>query len=716
MKPSRNVTKKEVVTAAKNDAINFLNARFSILARVGEAVEKNLTRLVLRNRIFDLLLHRPLRVEKILLNPRLSDVLNGELIAIKAKIEAHTKPPTRRQPYKILCFTPGGYLQLIFFKTFPGQMEKLPIGREVAILGHLQRSLIENQITHPLKIIEANKIDELPKENVVYPLVAGVSNELVRKKIADIVGTILGLSLPECINEKILRSHNWPSLPAALQILHSPKTDADLSPQNLARQRLAYDEILAWQLALALVKQAEDSTKKLPKLKKNFADEFLRNMPFKPTDGQLQAATEIKKDMLSNKKMLRLLQGDVGSGKTVLAIYACLLSLAQGKQSCVIVPISILAQQHFDYFTRMTGDLSLQIGLLTSKTTKKQRAQMLQDLAQGKIHILISTHAVLQDDVKFKNLGLAVIDEQHRFGVMQRLKLVEKGAEVDVLLMSATPIPRSLMMAMYADMDISILAEKPKGRKEIKTLVMSQNRSEEVVAAVKRALKEGEKIYWICPAIEDEQEEEKYLVAAEEKFQTLQKIFGDSTVALIHGKMKNDQKEKVMENFAGAQQVGAAQILVATTVIEVGVDVRDATIIIIENAENFGLSQLHQLRGRVGRGDKQSYCILLYGKRYGEKGKQRLGILRQSNDGFFIAEEDLKMRGSGELLGTRQSGVPEFKIADLNFDAELLKLAHKNSAEILCADPQLQTSESKKYRDLLKLFDYDDCLRILGGG
>lgn len=706
------------------DLAGFLNARFSILKRVGEAVEKNLTRLIGRNRVFSLLQHRPTNVEKILFCPNLSDVLDNQLVVIKAKIEAHTKPANSRQPYKILCRTTSGYVTLVFFKIYPSQITQYAIGNEVAVLGHLKKSLLEYQISHP-RVVDAKQIENLPKINVIYPLVAGVTQNFLTKKIHEILEILPAYKHEEWIDHNLLRAQNWPGFVDALEITHNPQINEDLLPQNLARRRLAYDEVLAWQLALLLVKRAQDPTKKLPKITRNFADEFLQAMPFQPTAGQLQAAVEIKQDIISTKKMLRLLQGDVGSGKTILAIYAALLAFAQGKQSCVIVPIAILADQHFTYFKKMLaafGPDAPRVELLLGKNTKKQKAQILQDLAEGKIDILISTHAVLQDDVKFKNLALVVIDEQHRFGVMQRLKLVEKGQDVDVLLMSATPIPRSLMMAIYADMDISILSEKPAGRKEIETLVMSQSRQGEVIAAVKRALAKGNKIYWICPAIEKPEEEEDVpqefdpLQSAEEKYEELQGIFGASTVALIHGKMKDAQKDAVMESFVTRRAIPVApQILVATTVIEVGVDVKDATIIIIEDAQNFGLSQLHQLRGRVGRGEKQSYCILLYGKKYGEKGKQRLGILRQSTDGFYIAEEDLKMRGSGELLGTRQSGVPEFKLADMNNDGDLLKIAHKNAQVILNENPDLQ-GPTKKYRDLLKLFDYDECLKILGGG
>jgi len=767
----------------------------SSLKRVGPAMEEALLRLTAKNYIFNLLLHFPSRIEKIIKNPNLADVANNSLVVIKAKIESHSKPSTSRQPYKILCRTANGYLTLTFFKIFPSQLEKLGIGREVAIMGYLQKILGENQINHPQEIIDAAAIDSLPQDNVIYPMTYALTPKFLRQKIEECLEILQesfakkSIAEQEWIDKNLLQSQEWPSFVSALEIIHNYKTKQNSAfiaaraniesslgrvlpsqdgsclssrddsifalaainaPNSLslgwqliqdrAKKRLAYDELLAWQLALLLVKQAEEIKKVLPKIKINFADNFLQSMPFKPTLAQVSAAAEIKKDVLSTKKMLRLLQGDVGSGKTVLAIYACLLAISQNKQSCIIAPITILAEQHFVYLQKILNDAGFNvlrnddqtsknsdiakknhpdemrqkivIEILTGKQTKKKKAKILEDLRDGEIDILISTHAVLQDDVVFKDLAIAVIDEQHRFGVMQRLKLIEKGQNVDTLLMSATPIPRSLMMAMYGDMDISILNEKPQGRKEIATLVMSENKREEVFVAVKRALKNDEKIYWLCPAIEESEESE--LATAEEKFKELCQVFGAEKVALIHGRMKESEKEKVMENFVRSAQ--AVQILVATTVIEVGIDVKDATIIVIENAENFGLSQLHQLRGRVGRGLAQSYCILLYGKKYGAKGRERLAIMRASADGFYIAEEDLKMRGSGELVGTRQSGLPEFKIANLAIDADLLKIAHKNAQVILSYDAKLESAEGSKYRDLLKLFDYDRCLKIVGGG
>jgi len=726
----------------------------SSLSRVGPTLAKYLTKLVGRDRVFDLLLHKPVRAEKISICPRLFEVTNDELVIIKTKVESHVKPATNRQPYKVICYTPTGYVNLVFFRIFPSQIAKMKIGSEIAVLGHLQKLSGENQIVHPQEILPANEIEKLPKINVIYPLAAVITQKFLSQKIKEVLVKIDEKN-EEWIDENLLKQQGWPSFGAALKNLHylnsvkAPLTkgvggfvetnsDSNISQQTpqpplsggldrvweIARRRLAYDELLAWQIAVLLAKDKSQKNKNFNQPTKNLAAEFLSSLPFQTTTAQLNAISEIAAEIFSRKKMLRLLQGDVGSGKTIVAIAACLQNISQQKQACVIAPTTVLAKQHLAYFRKFLEKFDLEIEILTSSTTKKQKLKILENLAAGKIDILIGTHAILEDDVRFRKLGLAVIDEQHRFGVMQRLKLVEKGVDVDTLLMSATPIPRSLMMGLYGDMDISILGEKPKNRQEIETLVMSAKKSEEVYEAMKRAVLRGEKIYWICPAIEesDQLSVTNYqsgelvsgLVSVKKKFEELVKIFGEEKVGLLHGKMKESEKEKVMAEFSKSD--GALKILVATTVIEVGIDVPDATVILIENAENFGLSQLHQLRGRVGRSDKKSFCILLYGEKYGVNGRKRLGILRESNDGFFIAEEDLKMRGSGELLGTKQSGFPEFRIADLNFDSDLLKIAHKNAQLILHRDQKLQMPQSQQYQDLLKLFSYDDCLKMISGG
>ena len=477
---------------------------FTSIRGVGSAIAQNLSKLTGRNNIFSLLLHRPMRVEQISICPRLFEVQNDELIVVKAKVESHLKPATNRQPYKVICYNPTGYLNLIFFKIFPGQVAKMKVGSELAILGHLTRVGSENQIVHPAEILPADEIEKMPKQVVVYPLIAGITQKFLSKKITEILAKI-----PD------------DELGNALKVLHYFKK----GDVEKARRYLAGKELLAWQIAVLLAKchprEGGDPEKMDPESEVGFMDprlrgddkminydgkKFLDSLPFKPTTAQLQAISEIESEIFSTKKMLRLLQGDVGSGKTIVAISACLAAISLQKQTCVIAPTTVLAKQHFSYFSRLLKDFGIRIELLTSAATKKQKEKILADLASGQIHILIATHAALEDDVIFKNLGLAVIDEQHRFGVMQRLKLVEKGENVDLLLMSATPIPRSLMMALYGDMDISILNEKPQNRQKIETSVMSAKKVFELHEAMKRAVSRGEKIYWICPAIEENEE------------------------------------------------------------------------------------------------------------------------------------------------------------------------------------------------------------------
>ena len=693
--------------------IEDLNQPLSSLKNIGSFFSKALSALAGGNKVFHLLLHFPTRGEKIFfVKSSIAEIPNDSLIAIALKIVEHFKPKNARHPYKIKAqslyknhFERNDIINLVFFKIFPSQIEKLAINKQLLIVGRLNKSLFENQITHPQEILHIDQSNKILPTNLIYPLSSNITQRFLQNKINEVINNLP--IFDEWIDSKFINLLKLPTFGNALKIMHNPNIEIGSSLNNLAKKRLAFDELLAFQLAVLLLKNINQKTKIILQIKENFADEFLSTLPFKPTESQIEAALQIKKDILSNKRMSRLLQGDVGSGKTILAIYSCLLANSCGKQACVIVPISILANQHFLYFNNFLRNFSINIEILTSKTTKKNREKILQDLQNGKINILIGTHAILQDDVIFKNLGVAIIDEQHRFGVMQRLKLVEKNQDVDVLSMSATPIPRSLMMTIYGDMDISILNQKPIGRKEIKTLIMSQQKDEEIFLFVKRALEKQEKIYWICPMIEEN--EESYLTSAETRFSQLQKIFG-TQIALIHGKMKESEKEKIMENFANNSEI---KILVATTVIEVGVDIKEATIIVIDNAENFGLSQLHQIRGRVGRSNLQSYCILLYGKKYGANGKKRLAIIRDNNDGFFIAEEDLKLRGSGELVGTKQSGIPEFKIANLSLDYNLLQYATQNAQIILDKDLKLEKTESKKYKQFLTLFGYEKCFGII---
>ena len=691
----------------------------NFLSRVGETLTNYLQKLVKGGKIFDLLLHAPVKVENISILPKIHQIIDNDLVILKAKIESHAPPAKSRQPFKILCHSDSGFFNLVFFKIFPGQIQKLKIGSEIAVLGKFTKALGENQIVHPQEILPVNQIEKLPKFNVIYPLSASISNKFLSYKISEILKKLED-NFEEWIEPTVINNFGFKTFYNSLTKLHNPSTPSDLSPQNIARRRLAFDELLAWQLAILIAKKQNDNRKKTPASfndHKNYLDSFLQSLPFALTNSQLKAVKEINNEIIANKKMLRLLQGDVGSGKTIVAICASLQTIYCQKQVSIVAPTTVLAKQHFLYFKKLLAQFDINIEILTSASTKKQKQQILKNLLEGKTNILISTHAVLEDDVKFSNLGLAIIDEQHRFGVLQRLKLVEKGQEVDLLLMSATPIPRTLMLGLYGDMDISILSEKPKNRQEITTSIMSQQKSQEIFESITKIIANNQKVYWICPAIEDQEsveDQEVALVSVEKKFIELQQFFGKNKVALIHGKMTETQKEQTMLTFANENS--ETQILVATTVIEVGVDVPSASVIVIENAENFGLAQLHQLRGRVGRSHLKSFCILLYGKKYGEIQKQRLAIMRESNDGFFIAEEDLRLRGSGEIIGTKQSGFPEFKIANLNFDSDLLKIANKQALLIINNDPLLSSSSNKKYQYLLKLFGYSEFLTIINCG
>ena len=688
---------------------SVLLAPLSKLNRVGPALVEHFTRLLGGDKIIDLMLHQPTKIENISICPRLFEAQNDELIIIKVKVEKHVKPDSSRRPHKVVCYTPGGYLNLVFFKIFPSQLAKMPIGAELVIKGKLQKLPSENQISHPQEILPAGDIETLSKKNVVYPLTYALTNKMVVQKISEVLSKISDDNIDEWIDESLKEQYSWPSFFCALRNVHTPQNESEFLPNNINRKRLAFDELLSWQIAVLLAKRSQQKTKYFTAATQDLISDFITALPFTPTNSQTTAISEIKSEIASNKKMLRLLQGDVGSGKTIVAIASALQCIAQKKQVCVIAPTTVLAKQHFNYFSEMLKGLNVKVALLTGSTTKKQKQTLVDKLKDGQIDILIGTHAVLEDNVEFQSLGLVVIDEQHRFGVLQRLKLVDKGLDVDVLLMSATPIPRSLMMALYGDMDISVLSEKPKNRQEIETLVMSQSKQADIFDAIKRAIAKKEKIYWVCPAIEENEELEMANVT--QKFEELSKVFGKEKIALLHGKMKDKEKESVLKKFSDVES--GIDIIVTTTVIEVGIDVSDATVIAIENSENFGLSQLHQLRGRVGRSDKKSYCILLYGKKFGQKQRERLNVMRTSNDGFFIAEEDLRIRGSGELLGTRQSGFPELRITDLNFDSDLLKIANKNAEIILQKDPNLQDPVSEKYRVLLQLFGYDECLKLI---
>ncbi|HEX7967317.1 MAG TPA: ATP-dependent DNA helicase RecG, partial [Stellaceae bacterium] len=463
-------------------------------------------------------------------------------------------------------------------------------------------------------------------------------------------------------------------------------------------------------LAIALVRA---HTKRLPG-RTVAAEGKLRQrvtaaLPFALTQAQRQASAEIAGDMASPTRMLRLLQGDVGSGKTVVALIAMLDAVEAGCQAALMAPTEILARQHFATLSKLAAPAGVEIALLTGREKGRAREALLARLTAGEIDIIVGTHALFQEDVAFKDLALAVIDEQHRFGVEQRIALSGKGRGVDILVMTATPIPRTLLLTSYGDLDSSRLTEKPAGRQAVTTRTLPLARLEEVIEAVRRALSQGAKVYWVCPLVEESEAVD--LAAVDERHAQLKASFGER-VGLVHGRMKGAEKDRVMESFAH----GGVDVLVATTVIEVGVDVPDATVMVIEHAERFGLAQLHQLRGRIGRGDKPSACLLLYATPLGETAKARLTILRETEDGFRIAEEDLRLRGAGEVLGTRQSGMPELHLADLAAHADLLAVARDDARLALTRDPELASPRGEALRTLLYLFQRDVAVRYVRSG
>jgi ATP-dependent DNA helicase RecG len=678
------------------------------LTGVGPRIAKLIEKLA-GPHITDLLWHLPSGVIDRRYAPKIADVRAGVIATMTVTVDQHIPPKTRRLPYRIVCSDETGSITLVFFHARDDYLNKiLPEGEERVISGTIETYGDGVQMPHPDHVVEVKDRATIEAVEPVYPLTQGLSLKVLAKAIKGALN--LAPDLPEWLDGPYLKKQNWPSWNEALAKVHAPEDETDLEPETLIRQRLAYDELLANQLALALVrvhmrKQSGRTIKGSSALKAKVTNA----LPFELTNSQKEAIQDITKDMTSEGRMHRLLQGDVGSGKTVVALLSMLHAVESGAQAAILAPTEILARQHFATIEPLAAAAGVKVALLTSREKGKTRVPILEGFANGDIGIAIGTHAIFQEGVEFNDLALAVIDEQHRFGVHQRLALTAKGRAVDVLVMTATPIPRTLTLTAYGDMEVSRLTEKPAGRLPIDTRTVAIDRLDDVVQGVSRALKEGTKIYWVCPLVEES--EKLDLAAAEDRFAHLQAVFGEK-VGLVHGKMKGKEKDASMEAFAH----GNVDILVATTVIEVGVDVPEATIMVIEHAERFGLAQLHQLRGRIGRGAEKSTCILMYPAKLTETARKRLEIMRETEDGFVIAEEDLRLRGAGEVLGTRQSGLPEFRLADLAIHAELIATARDDAKLILEMDPELEKDRSKNLRILLYLFERDAAVKFLRSG
>lgn len=689
----------------------------SKIPNIGPKTEEALERLNI-NKISDLLWHFPSNVIHKKLYPSIHSINDGEIVILKMviiDIDQHSKTNfSRRKPFKIYCSNDSGKINLVYFNYHPQYvLNWAKIGSEIIVIGKIEFFNGLKQIAHP-EIHSLNKsLPTIIQNDPIYPLTYGITNKQLQKYISYALNKLEDQE--EWIPHHIIAKFNWQSFKKSLEDIHHPKNIRDTSPATGPRSRIAYDELLATQLTINLLRQFKN--KQFGRMvlgNGSLVSDFIKNLPFELTIGQQKAIEEILNDQNSNKKMSRLLQGDVGCGKTIIAIIAAINAAEAGSQSVIMAPTDVLATQHFASLEKLFKNLPIKFALLTGKTKNKERTKILAELASGEIQILVGTHAVFQEKVIFNDLALVIIDEQHRFGVEQRIALLNKGNNADLLVMSATPIPRSLSIALYGDMDITRVTEKPKSRIPIKTSIIPKSKLNEIIHSLKNILNNSGKVYWICPLITAEENSNYFddnlqKTAVETRIQELIKLY-PNVVGIVHGQLDNNIKQENLNKFIA----GDYKILVATTVIEVGVDVPDATVIIIENAESFGLSQLHQLRGRVGRGNQVSNCILLYTPPISNTSWNRLKILRETDDGFLLAEEDLKLRGSGDIIGTKQSGLPEFHTVDLIEHYPLMSLANEQAKEILSQDPLLQSLQNQKYRKLLSIFGLEQDKTLMG--
>jgi ATP-dependent DNA helicase RecG len=642
--------------------------------------------------------------------PTVQGLLAPKIVTVQVTVLQHAPPRTRGKPYRVIVEDAETTIELIYFHVRGEYLDKLlPLGEQRLISGKLEVFDRRAQMVHPDYVLGPDEHSDLLSFEAVYPLTAGITPKVMVKAVAGALERVV--ALPEWIEPSVFRDRDWPDFATALQQAHAPQSPNDISAHAPARERLAYDEFLAHQLTKAIARsQARVKTGRATVGDGQLQSKAMAQLPYRPTGAQARAIEEIGADMARSRRMNRLLQGDVGAGKTLVGFMALLQAVEAGGQGVLMAPTEILARQHLEGLRPLAQSAGVRLEMLTGRDKTGERRQKLADLAAGAINILVGTHAVFQKGVEFCDLRLSIIDEQHRFGVNQRLALGEKGTKVDVLVMTATPIPRSLELAQYGDMDVSVLDEKPPGRKPITTAAVPLARLPDVITKLKAAIASGRQAYWVCPLVEES--EFMDLTAAEERFKVLRAALGDAHVGLVHGQLPPAEKDGAMAAFVA----GKTQVLVATTVIEVGVDVPNATIMVIERAENFGLAQLHQLRGRVGRGEAASTCLLIYQPPLTKSGGRRMGILRDTEDGFRIAEEDLKMRGAGDVIGTAQSGLPRFKVADLETQTNLMTTAHQDARMLLQTDPGLTSSRGKAARTLLWLMEQDKSIHLISVG
>ena len=689
--------------------LDLLLSPINKLKGVGPKIENIINKLGINLNVH-FLWHFPYKIIEKKFYEDIHDAPINNLVTLKVEILKHYPSKFKRQPYKVNCLANGTPIDIVYFNArHPVVRSILPVNKIKLISGKLEFFRNKFQITHPTNIEEVSEIQLLSKKEPIYSLTAGLN----MKSFIKISNQVLEL-LPnpdEWIEEKILKKYKFSGWKESIKKLHDPNIDNTYSEKNIFRRRLAFDELLAHQLAIGIMRTNNNKKKSLPfknnnKLKRNLIDK----LDFQLTKSQLIVINEIQKDLESDKQMIRLLQGDVGSGKTIVALISMLTVVESGFQTTLMTPTSILAYQHYENISKLLNNLSVKIDILTGKDKGKKRLEKIDKINNGETQIIIGTHALIQEGVDFHNLGLSIIDEQHRFGVYQRMVFNYKSFRPSILVMSATPIPRTLTLAAYGDMDESKLIERPYGRKMIKTKSISFKKENQLIERIKNKIKTtNNKFFWVCPLIEESQELD--LKAATDRFNFLKKIFKDK-VLLIHGQLNEKDKEKTMEKFQNEDY----RILVSTTVIEVGIDIKSATTIIIEHAERFGLAQLHQLRGRVGRNNEESFCILLHKENINDTAKKRISIMNETNDGFVIAEEDLKIRGPGEILGKKQSGLPSFNVADLSYDNDILEEAKLYADNIISKDPRLIKQNNKNIKDLLYIQERDAAIKTLLAG
>ena len=694
--------------------LNPLFAPISTLAGVGPKLDKLFGRLLGRDdraRVLDLLLHLPTGVIDRRARPKLRDVVPDSVVTVAVTIDRHRAPPPHRSraPYQVYTSDETGDLILTFFTARRDYLQKLlPVGEHRYVSGRVELYDGMRQMVHPDRIVAEGELAKLPLVEPVYPLTEGLSLTVIGKAANAALARVP--DMPEWQDASWVARERFPSFIEALHALHRPAQPDDVLPDRSAWSRLAYDELLAGQLALALVR----AQMRRPAGRASIASGRLRKklieaLPYSLTRSQTQAVSDIVADLAKPERMLRLLQGDVGSGKTVVALLAAAAVIESGRQAAMMAPTELLARQHFNTIAPLAAAAGIHVAILTGRERGGERSVILEQLALGDIHMLVGTHALFQDDVAFRDLALAIVDEQHRFGVHQRLALARKGEAVDVLVMTATPIPRTLVLTYFGDMEASELREKPAGRQPIDTRTVPLERIGEVIDAVERALAAGHRVYWVCPLVEESENVD--LVAAQDRFVALAQQFGP-VVGLLHGRMKGAEKDAAMAGFAG----GETRLLIATTVIEVGVDVPEATVMVIEHAERFGLAQLHQLRGRIGRGAQRSTCLLLYKPPLSLSAKARLSIMRESDDGFRIAEEGSQAARRGGRPWHEAIGNARLPDCSRETHAKFVGPARDDAALVLARDPGLTSARGQALRNLLYIFERDEAIRLLRAG